>query len=207
MLPNRFELEAILRSILILAGWPPSYPLSSTLLIQRWSFFLFAHGCNLVYSLSCYLPLLLYKCRVGWPSAQDNSGLPRSCCSHISKANWNSTGEALTNWLSLPFFSSCCEKSEWRKISVYMEMVLSFKNQCVLVMFFFFMKINQITINDFVMLNFPGASTDWLKTHPILFYLLKRLPYFFKHCLKVPDNCPPGSNVPPPALLFLLHLC
>lgn len=171
MLPNRFELEAILHSILILAGWPPNYPLSSTLLIQRWSFFLFAHGCNLVYSLSCYLPLLLYKCRVGWPSAQDNSGLPRSCCSHISKANWNSTGEALTNWLSLPFFSSCCEKSEWRKISVYMEMVLSFKNQCVLVMFFFFYEDKPNYNKWFCYAQFPRCQ-HWLvenTSHIILF--------------------------------------
>lgn len=113
---------------------------------------------------------------------------------------------ALTKLHSLPFFSSSCKKSEWQKISVYMKVVLSSKNWHVLVRLFGFMKANQIIIKNFVILNFPDAKTDWFKTHPILSYLLRHLYRSLKCYVKVLDNCPPGSNIPLPALLFLLHL-
>lgn len=87
-----------------------------------------------------------------------------------------------------------------------MKVVLSSKNWHVPIRLFGFMKTNQIIIKNFVILNFPGANTVWFKTHPILSYLLRHLYCSLKCYVEVLGNCPPGSNIPPPALLFLLHL-
>ena len=117
-----------------------------------------------------------------------------------------SAGESLTKFLSLPFFSSSCKKLEWQKNSFYMKVILSSKNQHVLVRLYGFMKTNHIIILNFVILNFPDAKTNRFKPHPVLSYLLRHLYCSLKCYVKVLGNWPPGSNMPPPALLFLLHL-
>lgn len=85
-------------------------------------------------------------------------------------------------------------------------MVLSSKNWHVLVRLFGVMKTSQAIIKNFVILNFPDVNTDWFKSHPILSYLLRHFYCSLKCYVKVLSNCPPGSNIPPPALLFLLCL-